>query len=109
LPPTIWRANSQQARYTTRYSGHSLPGELRSVVVSRLETLQGTETTHSLENQRKKPSAALKYSKVIATTHRLDGQEEGVVSRLKMQQEDRNYSLTEVSKTDIVSKFKTEK
>ena len=60
---TLWRSEDrhhQQARNTARHSSYSLPGEQRTGIISRLETLQGTAATHSLENKVQASSAGLK-------------------------------------------------
>ena len=59
-PLTNWRAKDrhcQQARNTARHHSHSLPGEPRTGIVSRLETQQGTTATHHLESQGQALSA----------------------------------------------------
>src|SRR6266702_618696 len=48
-PLTLWRAEDsrrQQARNAASHRSHSLPGEPRTAVVSRLETQRGTAATH---------------------------------------------------------------
>ena len=58
-PLTYWRAKGrhhQQAR-KTRHHSHSLTGEPKTGIVSRLETQQGTTATHSLEGQGQALSA----------------------------------------------------
>ena len=63
-PPTTWRAENrhhQQVWNTARHCSHSLSGEQRTVIISRLETQQGTATTHFLESRS---SAGLEHNKV---------------------------------------------
>ena len=65
-PLTSWRAKNrhcQQAWNTARHSSHSLPGEPRTGIVSRLETQQSTAATHFLEGQGQVLSTGLKHSK----------------------------------------------
>ncbi|KAI9446899.1 hypothetical protein BJY52DRAFT_1420590 [Lactarius psammicola] len=62
---TNWRAEDrrrQQARNAARHGSHSLPGEPRTGVISRLETQRGTAATHGLESRGQASSAGLKRS-----------------------------------------------
>ena len=65
-PLTSWRAKDrhcQQARNTVRHHSHSLSGEPRTGIVSRLETQQGTTATCILKSQGQAFSAGYKHSK----------------------------------------------
>ena len=46
-----------------RHHSHSLPGEPKTGIVSRLKTQQGTTATHRLESQRQALLAGQKHSK----------------------------------------------
>src|SRR6266571_3618020 len=74
----------QQARNAARHRSHSLPGEPRTAVVSRLETQRGTAATHSLESRGRRSSAGSKRSEAPQplTSWRA---EDGVASRLETQ------------------------
>ncbi|KAH9051713.1 hypothetical protein EDB87DRAFT_1582210 [Lactarius vividus] len=64
-PLTSWRADDrrrQQAGNTVSHGSHSLPGEPKTGVVSRLETQRATSSTHSLESRGQASSAGWKYS-----------------------------------------------
>ncbi|KAH8986626.1 hypothetical protein EDB86DRAFT_2232637 [Lactarius hatsudake] len=64
-PLTPWRAEdsrSQQASNTASHGSHSLPGEPRTGVVSRLQTQRATAATHSLESRGQTSSAGFKHS-----------------------------------------------
>ena len=53
-PLTHWRAkegHDQQARTAARHHNHSLSGETRTGMISRLEFQQGITATHILESQ----------------------------------------------------------
>ena len=57
--PLISQINAcEQGRNVARNHSHSQTGEPRTSIFSRLETWQGTITTHSLESQRKALSAS---------------------------------------------------
>ena len=74
--------------YLLRFnSSHSLSGEPRTYIVSRLETQQGTVATHILENQEQTLLAGLKHSKAQQGTAR------------------HSHSLSGEPRTDIVSRL----
>jgi hypothetical protein len=59
-PLTDWRAKDwhyQQAINTARHHSHSLSGEPRTGIISRLETQQGTTATYFLQSQGQALSA----------------------------------------------------
>ena len=65
-PLTGWRAEDrlhQQASNTARHGSHSLTGEQRTGIISRLQTQQGTVATHHLESTGQASSAGFKHSK----------------------------------------------
>ncbi|KAH9000531.1 hypothetical protein EDB86DRAFT_3135000 [Lactarius hatsudake] len=64
-PLTLWRAEDrrrQQASNTASHGSHSLPGEPRTGVVSRLQTQRATAATHVLESRGQASSAGFKHS-----------------------------------------------
>ncbi|KAH8979664.1 hypothetical protein EDB86DRAFT_3248286 [Lactarius hatsudake] len=64
-PLTNWRAEDrrrQQASNTPSHGSHSLSGEPRTGVVSRLQTQRATAATHSLESRGQPSSAGFKHS-----------------------------------------------
>ena len=87
-PLTVWRAKDrqhQQVWNTARCWSHSLPGEPRTGIISRLEKQQDTEATHSLKSQGQASSTGWKCSK--AHSHSLPGEPgTSIVSRLETQQ-----------------------
>ena len=65
-PLTNWRVEDrhhQEASNTARHSSHSQTGEQKTGIISRLQTQQGTATTHRLESRGQASSAGLKHSK----------------------------------------------
>src|SRR6266436_3903226 len=64
-PLTFWRAKDrhcQQGQNPAHHRSHSLPGEPRTVVVSRVEIQLTTEATHLLDSRGQVLSAGLKSS-----------------------------------------------
>src|SRR6266702_639627 len=67
-PLTNWRADDshrQQARNPASHHSHSLSGEPRTAVVSRLETQRVTAATHSLESRGQPSSAGSKRTEAL--------------------------------------------
>src|SRR6266702_4133605 len=63
-PLTSWRAEDsrrQQARNVVSHRSHSLTGEPRTAVVSRLETQRATAATHRLKSRGQPSSAVSKH------------------------------------------------
>src|SRR6266404_5813826 len=64
-PLTVWRAKDrhhQQGPNSAHHGSHSLPGEVRTGIISRVKIQLTTEPTHCLENQGQASSAGLKSS-----------------------------------------------
>ncbi|KAH8991821.1 hypothetical protein EDB86DRAFT_2830720, partial [Lactarius hatsudake] len=64
-PLTSWRVEDrrrQQPSNTASHGNHSLSGEPKTGVVSRLQTQRATAATHSLESRGQASSAAFKHS-----------------------------------------------
>ena len=58
-PLTDWRAKDrhhQQVKSARSHHSHSLPGEPRTGIISRLELQQGNTATHRLESQKQASS-----------------------------------------------------
>ena len=75
-PLTNWRAkdrHDQQARIAARCYNHSLPGEPRSGMTSRLELQQGIKATHSLKPKTVMISR-LDFDQGTKVTHFLESQ-----------------------------------
>src|SRR6266404_830737 len=65
MPLTFWRAKDrccEQAQNAAHHRSHSLPGEPRTGVVSRVKMQLTTEATHKLESQGQALSAWSKCS-----------------------------------------------
>jgi hypothetical protein len=93
-----------QAENTERHDSHSLPGEPRTGIISRLKTQPDMATTHILKSQGQVSSVGLKYSG--ATTHSLESQEQASSAGLKHSKA--WHSLPRKAGT-VVSRLKTQK
>src|SRR6266404_4486911 len=83
-PLTLWRAKDrhhQQGPNPAHHRSHSLPGEPRTGIVSRVQIQLTTEATHSLESQGQVSSAGPKSSLALQPLTFWTG----VVSRVQMQ------------------------
>jgi hypothetical protein len=96
--------NCQQARNVARHCNHSLAGESRTEIVSRLEMWHGTAATYMLES-RSEIVSRLQIWKGTAATHKLEPRT-GVVSKLETQQ-GYNHSQTGKPRTGIVTRLET--
>ena len=85
---TSWRAEDrhhQHASNTARHVSHSLAGEQRTGIISRLQTQQGMAATHQLESRGQASSAGLNTAR--HDSHSLTGEQRtGIISRLQTQQ-----------------------
>src|SRR6266404_1325899 len=64
-PLTNWRFKDsccQQGQNPAHHGGHSLPGEPRTVIISRVKIQLTMEAAHSLESQGQVLSAGSKFS-----------------------------------------------
>ncbi|KAH9000679.1 hypothetical protein EDB86DRAFT_3242436 [Lactarius hatsudake] len=114
-PLTPWRAEDrrrQQARNVTMHRSHSLPGEPRTGVVSRLETHRGIAATHQLESRGQASSAGSKH--VVSSSKRSEASQPLTSWRAedRRRQQARNvarhrsHSRTGETRTDVVSSSK---
>ena len=109
-PLTHWRGKDrhcQQARNTAGHHSHSLPGEARTGIVSRLETQQGTAATHILESQEQALSAGQKHSKAPQPLTFWRAKDRHC-QQARNTAGHNNYSLSGEQRTGIVSRLETQ-